>query len=81
LASCGQNRVKTEALKTHARRSCDLTYALAAEWREGCGKTAAGNQSFELISIKLKYLHVILANLSVLRNRCGELAAKRGHRN
>jgi hypothetical protein len=36
---------------------------------------------FELISIKLKYLHVILANLSVLRNRCGELAAKRGHRN
>jgi hypothetical protein len=36
---------------------------------------------FELISIKLKYLHVILADLSVLRNRCDELAAKWGHRN
>jgi hypothetical protein len=31
---------------------------------------------FELISIKLKYLHLILANLSVLRKRCDELAAK-----
>jgi hypothetical protein len=31
---------------------------------------------FELISIKLKYLHVILASLSALRKRCDELAAK-----
>jgi hypothetical protein len=31
---------------------------------------------FELISIKLKYLQVILASLSVLRKRCGEPAAK-----
>jgi hypothetical protein len=52
----------------------------AAEWREGCGKTAAANQSFELISIKLKDLPVILANLSVLRNRCDELVTKWRHR-
>jgi hypothetical protein len=32
---------------------------------------------FELISITFKYLHAILANLSVLRNRCGELKARR----
>jgi hypothetical protein len=64
----------------HSRRFRDFTYALAAEWREGCGKTAAGGQVFELISIKLKYLHVILANLSVLRNRCGEPGAKSRHR-
>jgi hypothetical protein len=53
--------------------------------RPNGGKAAAKlrreTRVFELISIKLKYLHVILANLSVLRNRCGELAAKRGHRN
>lgn len=35
---------------------------------------------FDLISFKLKHLHVMLADLSVLRNRCDELAAKSGHR-
>jgi hypothetical protein len=35
---------------------------------------------FDLISIKLKYLHVMLANLSVLRRRCDEPKAKWGHR-
>jgi hypothetical protein len=34
---------------------------------------------FELISIKLKHLHLIRGNLSVVRNRCDELAAKSGH--
>jgi hypothetical protein len=36
---------------------------------------------FDLISIKLKYLHVMFANLSVLRQRCGEPRAKWRHRN
>jgi hypothetical protein len=30
----------------HARRSCDLTYALAAEWRAGNGKIEARKQAF-----------------------------------
>jgi hypothetical protein len=55
---------------------CDFTYALAAEWWEGKGKSEAENRVFRLISIKLKYLHVILANLSVLRRRCDEPRAK-----
>jgi hypothetical protein len=59
--------MEVEALKMHARRSRDFTYALAAEWREGCGKTAAGNQSFDLISIKLKYLPLMFVHVSVLR--------------
>jgi hypothetical protein len=53
--------------------------------RPNGGKAAAkpGGETglFGLISIRLKYLLVILANLSVLRNRCDELAAKFGHRN
>jgi hypothetical protein len=36
---------------------------------------------FDLIPIKLKYLHVILANLSVLRQRCDEPRAKWRHHN
>jgi hypothetical protein len=43
---CGQNRIAAEALKTHAGRLCDFTYALAAKWWEGKGKTEAGNQAF-----------------------------------
>jgi hypothetical protein len=39
-------------------------------------QTAADAMLFQLISIKLKYLHVIHANLSFLRKRCDELAAK-----
>jgi hypothetical protein len=34
---------------------------------------------FDRVSSKLKYLHVILADLSVLRKRCDELAAKWWH--
>jgi hypothetical protein len=78
LQRCGQNLVAAETLKTRAGRSCDFTYALAAEW---WGKTGAGRRLFDLISIKLKYLHVIVANLSVLRKRCDELVAKFGYRN
>jgi hypothetical protein len=36
---------------------------------------------FNLISSKLKYLHVMFANLSGLRQRCDEPRAKWGHRN
>jgi len=35
---------------------------------------------FERASSKLKYLHVILANLSGLRQRCDEPTAESGHR-
>jgi hypothetical protein len=80
-----QKRFVVEALKVHARRSRDLIYALAAEWRAGNGKTAARNQafrpSFQQAQILTCHVHVILANVSVLRNRCDELAAKRGHHN
>jgi hypothetical protein len=51
--------------------------------RPNGGKAAAelrqNARPFELFFIKLKYLHVIRANLSVLRKRCDELAAKWGH--
>jgi hypothetical protein len=36
---------------------------------------------FELISIKLNYLHDMIIDLSVLRQRCDEPRAKWGHRN
>jgi hypothetical protein len=39
-------------------------------------KARQESRLFDLISIKLKYLHVILANLSVLRQRCDEPRAK-----
>jgi hypothetical protein len=35
---------------------------------------------FERASSKLKHLHVMVANLSVLRQRCGKPTAKSGHR-
>jgi hypothetical protein len=58
-----------------------LTYALAAESRSATAKPRQQIRLFDLISIKLKYLHVMLANLSGLRQRCGEPAAKSRHRN
>ena len=83
FATAGDDAADKIALQSkrlgRMRRSRDLTYALGAEWWEGNGKTAAGARLFQLISIKLKYLHVILANLSVLRQRCDEPRAKWGH--
>jgi hypothetical protein len=69
----------TEALKVHARRSRDLTYALAAEWRQAMAKPRQQTRLFELISIKLKYLQIMLTDLSGLRRRCDEPRAKSRH--
>jgi hypothetical protein len=57
-----------------------LTYALAAEWRQAMAKQRQQTRLFGLISITLKYLHVMLAHLSGLRRRCGEPRAKWRHR-
>jgi hypothetical protein len=48
---------------------------------QAAAKLRRETRLFELISIKLNYLHVMLANLSVLRQRCDEPKAKWGHRN
>jgi hypothetical protein len=44
--ACVQNRIEIETLKAHVRRLRDFTYALAVEWLNGCGKTAAGKLAF-----------------------------------
>jgi hypothetical protein len=52
--------VASEELKPHARRLRDFTYALETDWRQGSGKTGAGNTIFDRVCSKLNYLHVIL---------------------
>jgi hypothetical protein len=46
LQSCPQNRIAIEELRKHDGQFSDFTYALAAEWRTGNGKTAAASQRF-----------------------------------
>ena len=77
---CGQNRIAAEALKTHARRSRDFTYALGPNGGQATAKRRQQSRFFSLISIKLKHLHVMFANLSGLRQRCDEPGAKWRHR-
>jgi hypothetical protein len=60
----------------HARRSGDFTYANGGVAAAKLGREAG---LFGLISIRLNYLHVIFAHLSVLRYRCDEPAAKWWH--
>jgi hypothetical protein len=74
FASGRQNRIEIEALKVHARRFRDFTYANGGT---AAAKLRREAELFGLISITLKYLHVIFAHLSVLRYRCDEPAAKR----
>jgi hypothetical protein len=63
----------------HAGRSHDLTYALAAEWRAGNGKTEAANQVFRSDIYKpqaLRYRSRYLERLAAaLRRTKGKLAA------
>jgi hypothetical protein len=63
----------------HARRFREFTYALAAEWREGCGKTAAGKQDFrrELnqVQVVTDDLHELKRHAAALRRTRGKLAA------
>jgi hypothetical protein len=77
----GQNPVATEALKTHSRRSRDLTYALAAEWWEGNGKTAAGCWAFrpDLYQAQILTHHVrpFERLAAALRRTRGKLATSR----
>jgi CelD/BcsL family acetyltransferase involved in cellulose biosynthesis len=76
LASCGQNRVETEALKVHARRLSDFTYGLAAGHAPKLRRQA---RLFGRVSSKLNYLHDMIIDLNVLRPRCGQPMAKSGH--
>jgi hypothetical protein len=82
---CGENRFAAEALKMHARRSRDFTYALAADWRSRSGKTAARDQAFRPDLYQAQILTSDPRQLerrgSGLRFRCGEPEAKWRHRN
>jgi hypothetical protein len=69
----------TEALKMHACRSRDLTYALAAEWRLGKGKTEAASQAFlpdlhqaQILTCDVRSLKPLAA---ALRRTTGEMGA------
>jgi hypothetical protein len=66
----------------HLRRMpADCAISLM-RWRPNGGKATAKLRQeikvFDRVSSKLKYLHVMLANLSVLRQRCDEPRAKWG---
>jgi hypothetical protein len=64
----------------HARRSRDLAYALAAEWRIGKGRIEAEHQLADLIFIRFKHLRVMPVHIVGLRQRCGEPGANSRHR-
>jgi hypothetical protein len=78
-AGSGRNRFVAEALKVHARRFSDFTYAHAAERRSAGGKTAARNRVFNRSSSKLNYLHAVVMQLkrlaAALRRTTGKTAA------
>jgi hypothetical protein len=61
-----------------ARRSRDLTYALAAEWWEGNGKTEAGNQAFrtnfDQAQVLTCHAHPLKRLAAALRRTKGKMA-------
>jgi hypothetical protein len=65
-------------LKRLSRMPADLAISLTRLRPSGDRETAKSRQEtgiFDLIPIRLKYLHVIFVNLSGLRQRCDEPAA------
>jgi hypothetical protein len=76
---CRQNPIVAEALKTHAHRSRDFTYALAAEWWEGKGKSEAGNRAFRLdlyqAQILTRHARQLKRLATALRRTSGKLVA------
>jgi hypothetical protein len=76
---CRQNRFEIETLKAHSRRAGDFTYAVAAEWWEGCGKTAAGNRAFrsDLYKTQLLRCHrrALKRVATALRRTSGKMGA------